>query len=617
MRKNKVFRNVAFAAATIILAATALTTISCSCTYKRETDPDVPVEEPVLDKINLEVPQTSFEVEQGQSTISQEPVEVECFDQNGDSYAVETEFVLTINNQAAPSWISIDENNKINIDAQAEPGTYNFQLYAQDLDGKVKSNVNSLIVHVYAAPIPEPVLTSIVLVIPEKTFKVEWEVPYKSTLPLTIKCYDQYGQPIEAETEIHIESPSGSEPPPWVWVDEDLCINVDPPRVVKTYNLYMFAKAKDSSIQSGKQQITINIYDPRAGIPDSLEIETDELVPDFYPGHTDNKQYIDVHAYKDGEERPDFAKRVRWEVIDITGPKTTDIYGYPLFYIGIDIVGNDVRHYLTISPNAQDKEYYSEDYKMTVVVTSLDDEEVKTSLEFGATYGDYNFFEDEETGYGYIRRGTYSHWELFRVNSNVTEIVNPRKEIYHQVVDQIADNLTAASSKAQITNVILPDYFVRVGKKAFTNMTSLYTIAMPGVTEVDDYAFSGCTNMSLINGYDQPKLQIIGNHAFENCPWFELDHEQDAISIGDYAFTGYSGSSISLGTQLQSIGENCFKDCSNLKEIIINTEVPPTLNGPIFSGSTDIEYIKVPENSLQIYLENEQWALYRMFLIGI
>ena len=90
-----------------------------------------------------------------------------------------------------------------------------------------------------------------------------------------------------------------------------------------------------------------------------------------------------------------------------------------------------------------------------------------------------------------------------------------------------------------------------------------------GVTSIEDYAFYGCRNLSLISFPES--LSSIGKYAFSGCTSLNsLSLPEGLVSIPDGVFDGCSSlTSISLPQNLTSIGGLSFNDCSSLTSITL------------------------------------------------
>ena len=106
--------------------------------------------------------------------------------------------------------------------------------------------------------------------------------------------------------------------------------------------------------------------------------------------------------------------------------------------------------------------------------------------------------------------------------------------------------------------------------KLYIDGQSVTELVIPDiVTEIKDYAFSGCT------------AEIIWG-------------ENPAItSIGHYAFSGYKGDSIVIPDSVTSIGRYAFEDCTGLTSVTIPDSVT-SIGAGAFSGCSSLESITIP-----------------------
>lgn len=148
-------------------------------------------------------------------------------------------------------------------------------------------------------------------------------------------------------------------------------------------------------------------------------------------------------------------------------------------------------------------------------------------------------------------------------------------------------------------------------------MTQKSISVPPGTTEIENYAFEGCSNLESIIipegvttiGYDAFKgctslksvilpqsLKEICGGAFQECTGLvSITLPPNTEEIGFYAFYGCTAlESITIPRSVNTIEEAAFSECSNLKKVIIN-EGTTIIEKSAFSGCSSLESITIPE----------------------
>ena len=122
-----------------------------------------------------------------------------------------------------------------------------------------------------------------------------------------------------------------------------------------------------------------------------------------------------------------------------------------------------------------------------------------------------------------------------------------------------------------ITEVVVSNTVVKIGKEAFNNCTGLVSVNIADITEtIGDNAFSGCTNLKdVIIGTG---LKVLGTGAFESCENLK---------------------NISIGGNITSIGEGTFMGCRKLSVVNIPNSVT-VIDKDAFRGCTRLETIDIP-----------------------
>lgn len=139
----------------------------------------------------------------------------------------------------------------------------------------------------------------------------------------------------------------------------------------------------------------------------------------------------------------------------------------------------------------------------------------------------------------------------------------------------IADTVTnvgdyAFSDCQNLTRISLGGGLTRIGKGAFELCDVLSAVTVPAkVTVIEDGAFSGCTNLANVTLPEG--LAKIGNYAFSVCENLQyIQIPQGVAAIGEYAFTDcYALKTVSIPDSVASIGRYAFMRCKALTQVVI------------------------------------------------
>jgi uncharacterized repeat protein (TIGR01451 family) len=204
---------------------------------------------------------------------------------------------------------------------------------------------------------------------------------------------------------------------------------------------------------------------------------------------------------------------------------------------------------------------------------------------------------------------------------------------------------------SSLESIEIPDSVEKIGDKAFENCSTLNLIALPkSLKEVGDYVFTMCSgltslsiaesnaNFSCIDGvlcdknattlryYPNGKsgafsipesVTKIGFSAFShsyNLTGVTIPNSVTAIE--DFAFWScISLTTIVIPANITTIGKGAFSSNLALTNVIVDANVPPAIND-IFSYTTKIASVKVPEGSVDAYKTALGWSNYKNIITG-
>lgn len=220
--------------------------------------------------------------------------------------------------------------------------------------------------------------------------------------------------------------------------------------------------------------------------------------------------------------------------------------------------------------------------------------------------------------------------------SNLKEVTLPKR--YSKVP---VSCFAFCSSLTSVKNFSENEYLNEIWARAFYQCSAITSVAVPkNVALVDYSAFQGC---SLLKSAELPAaLSTVGNYVFKQCTSLKkiVNLENTAIVSFAHEFCSYSGLTeitfpsglqntgfgvckncyslvkAILGSEITTVEESAFQNCSSLKTLVIKAVAPPTLVNTN-AIPPKIEAIYVPDESISAYQGAANWSSFASKIKGI
>jgi hypothetical protein len=153
---------------------------------------------------------------------------------------------------------------------------------------------------------------------------------------------------------------------------------------------------------------------------------------------------------------------------------------------------------------------------------------------------------------------------------------------------------------SSLSSVILSDSITVIGDDAFAYCSSLTSITIPdSVTTISYEGFSNCSSLSSVTLGDG--LTDIGSYAFNGCTALSSVTLPDSVTtIGDYAFYFCTSlTSITIPNSVTSIGSSAFTYCTSLASVTIPDSVT-SIGSYAFTYCTSLASVTIPDSVTSI-----------------
>ena len=210
------------------------------------------------------------------------------------------------------------------------------------------------------------------------------------------------------------------------------------------------------------------------------------------------------------------------------------------------------------------------------------------------TFDGTEWFKNQPTGIVYLGKNVYKY------KGHISE---DGKVVLKTGTKSIAGS--AFYEQENLTEIIIPDSVVNIGKSAFLGCGLTKVLIPSSVTSIGEYAFLGC---SLTDVTIPESVTNIGGYAFHSTKW--LHNQPDGVVyVGNNAYT-YKGlmprnTKISLKTGTKSICGNAFYHCENLISITIPYGAK-TIGKSAFEGCANLTSVDIPDSVA--YIDDNAFA---------
>ena len=159
-----------------------------------------------------------------------------------------------------------------------------------------------------------------------------------------------------------------------------------------------------------------------------------------------------------------------------------------------------------------------------------------------------------------------------------------------------------------LTSIVIPNKVATIGGQAFSGDYSLKEVTIKGTNYIDMSAFEGCSGLETLN---LENVNEISDRAFYGCSKLsEVTFPDSLTAIGACAFASTGLTKVTLpknlavlGTETSesaggywSVSVGVFMNCTELTEVVIESNILDTIEGETFQGCTSLTSIELPGN---------------------
>ena len=154
-------------------------------------------------------------------------------------------------------------------------------------------------------------------------------------------------------------------------------------------------------------------------------------------------------------------------------------------------------------------------------------------------------------------------------------------------------------------DIVIPDGIQEIASSAFKNEKFRSVIIPESVVKIDQYSFSGCSNLSYVDIRSkslEDSYGFYGDGVFKGCKISELKLSNEIRYLPAHLFeaAGFVDLDLTLPESVKEIGEECFAYCTGLNSIQFQGEKLERIGSKAFFNCTRIERITIPSSVTKI-----------------
>ena len=164
---------------------------------------------------------------------------------------------------------------------------------------------------------------------------------------------------------------------------------------------------------------------------------------------------------------------------------------------------------------------------------------------------------------------------------------------------------------SDLTSVTIPNSVTYIGLNAFSGCTGLEKVIVEDIAAWCNISFSpgpGLWEDDLSPDSSNPLFMVRHLYSDENTEITDLVIPDGVTNIGDYAFSGCSSlTSVTMPNSLKNIGIHSFSYCSNLMTVISKITEPFNCKNAFSSETQRKGTLYVPAGTKELYVRFDGW----------